>query len=111
MLLSLISFLGIHKRNLNTWASVLPEYQFSKELSEIRTFEFSVDTSTKDADSSSDSTETSNDETTTTDEATTTDETTDSTDTSSETAKVPVNDPSALTKENYEKVKKSQRKD
>lgn len=106
VLLSLISFLGIHKRNLNTWASVLPEYQFSKELSEIRTFEFSVDTSTKDADSSSDSTETSNDETTTTDEATTTDETTDSTDTSSETAKVPVNDPSVLTKENYEKVKK-----
>lgn len=102
VLLSLISFLGIHKRNLNTWASVLPEYQFSKELSEIRTFEFSVDTSTKDADSSSDSTETSNDETTTTDEATTTD----STDTSSETAKVPVNDPSVLTKENYEKVKK-----
>ena len=106
VLLSLISFLGIHKRNLNTWASVLPEYQFSKELSEIRTFEFSVDTSTKDADSSNDSTETSNDKTTTTDEATTTDETTDSTDTSSETAKVPVNDPSVLTKENYEKVKK-----
>ena len=106
VLLSLISFLGIHKRNLNTWASVLPEYQFSKELSKIRTFEFSVDTSTKDADSSNDSTETSNDKTTTTDEATTTDETTDSTDTSSETAKVPVNDPSVLTKENYEKVKK-----
>lgn len=106
VLLSLISFIGIHKRNLNTWASVLPEYQFSKELSKIRTFEFSVDTSTKDADSSSDSTETSNDKTTTTDEATTTDETTDSTDTSSEAAKVPVNDPSVLTKENYEKVKK-----
>lgn len=106
VLLSLISFIGIHKRNLNTWASVLPEYQFSKELSKIRTFEFSVDTSTKDADSSSDSTETSNDETTTTDEATTTDETTDSTDTSSEATKVPVNDPSVLTKENYEKVKK-----
>lgn len=106
VLLSLISFIGIHKRNLNTWASVLPEYQFSKELSKIRTFEFSVDTSTKDADSSSDSTETSNDKTTTTDEATTTDETTDSTDTSSEATKVPVNDPSVLTKENYEKVKK-----
>lgn len=112
VLLSLISFLGIHKRNLNTWASVLPEYQFSKELSEIRTFEFSVDTSTKDAEDSSDSSD-STDETT--DEATTTDTTetttdestdTDSTDTSTETTKVPVNDPSVLTKENYEKVKK-----
>ena len=96
VLLSLISFLGIHKRNLNTFASVLPEYQFSKELSEIRTFEFSVDTSTKDAETSSDST----------DEASTDTTTDETTDTSSDTQQVPVNDPSVLTKENYAKVKK-----
>lgn len=108
VLLSLISFLGIHKRNLNTWASVLPEYKFSKELSEIRTFEFSVDTSTKDAETSSDSTDTTTDGTTdTSTDAATTDGTADtSADTSADKPQVPVNDPSVLTKENYDKIKK-----
>ena len=47
ILVSLISFLGIHKKNLNGWRNILPEYTLSKELSNIRTFVFSVDTSTE----------------------------------------------------------------
>lgn len=107
VLVSLISFLGIHKRNLNTWKSILPDYQFSKELSEIRTFEFSVDTSTTEKSSdenTTDTTDTANTvaEGTTEDTANTTDENT----TNTTTEQVPVNDPSILTKENYLKTKK-----
>lgn len=102
VLVSLISFLGIHKRNLNTWESVLPDYEFSKELSEIRTFEFSVDTSTEEKvqeESSADTEETTEE----------TEENSADTSTESEEAKVeqvPVNDATVLTKENYLKTKK-----
>ena len=107
VLVSLISFLGIHKRNLNTWKSILPDYQFSKELSEIRTFEFSVDTSTTEKSSDENTTNTTDTantvaEGTTEDTANTTDENT----TNTTTEQVPVNDPSILTKENYLKTKK-----
>lgn len=119
VLVSLISFLGIHKRNLNTWKSILPDYQFSKELSEIRTFEFSVDTSTTDKSSDENTTDNTTENTTenatntvaegtteTTDNtANTTDENTTNT-TNTTTEQVPVNDPSVLTKENYLKTKK-----
>ena len=30
ILVSLISFLGIHKKNLNGWRNILPEYTLSK---------------------------------------------------------------------------------
>lgn len=116
VLVSLISFLGIHKRNLNTWKSILPDYQFSKELSEIRTFEFSVDTSTKDKSSDENTAEnttgnTTENATNTVDEGTTenTDNTANTTDTNSTNTtaeQVPVNDPAVLTKENYLKTKK-----
>lgn len=119
VLVSLISFLGIHKRNLNTWKSILPDYQFSKDLSEIRTFEFSVDTSTKDKSSdenaTGNTTENATENTTntvaegTTETTETTDNTTDenATNTTNTTAEqVPVNDPTVLTKENYVKTKK-----
>lgn len=116
VLVSLISFLGIHKRNLNTWKSILPDYQFSKELSEIRTFEFSVDTSTKDKSSDENTAEnttgnTTENATNTVAEGTTenTDNTANTTDTNSTNTiaeQVPVNDPAVLTKENYLKTKK-----
>ena len=112
VLVSLISFLGIHKRNLNKWESILPDYKFGKELSEIRTFEFSVDTSTTDKSSDKNTTENTTENTTNTvAEGTTdtTDNTTNATNkntTNSTTEQVPVNDQAVLTKENYLKTKK-----
>lgn len=116
VLVSLISFLGIHKRNLNTWKSILPDYQFSKELSEIRTFEFSVDTSTKDKSSDENTAENTTGNTTenatntvaegTTENTDNTANTTDTNSTNTTAGQVPVNDPAVLTKENYLKTKK-----
>ena len=116
VLVSLISFLGIHKRNLNTWKSILPYYQFSKELSEIRTFEFSVDTSTKDKSSDENTAENTTGNTTenatntvaegTTENTDNTANTTDTNSTNTTAEQVPVNDPAVLTKENYLKTKK-----
>lgn len=115
VLVSLISFLGIHKRNLNTWKSILPDYQFSKELSEIRTFEFSVDTSTKDKSSDENTAENTTGNTTenatntvaegTTENTNNTVNTTDTNSTNTTAEQVPVNDPTVLTKENYLKTK------
>lgn len=115
VLVSLISFLGIHKRNLNTWKSILPDYQFSKELSEIRTFEFSVDTSTKDKSSDENTAENTTGNTTENATNTVAEETTENTDNTANTTdtnstnttaeQVPVNDPTVLTKENYLKTK------
>lgn len=115
VLVSLISFLGIHKRNLNTWKSILPDYQFSKELSEIRTFEFSVDTSTKDKSSDENTAENTTGNTTenatntvakgTTENTDNTANTTDANSTNTTAEQVPVNDPTVLTKENYLKTK------
>lgn len=115
VLVSLISFLGIHKRNLNTWKSILPDYQFSKELSEIRTFEFSVDTSTKDKSSDENTAENTTGNTTenatntvaegTTENTDNTPNTTDTNSTNTTAEQVPVNDPTVLTKENYLKTK------
>lgn len=116
VLVSLISFLGIHKRNLNTWKSILPDYQFSKELSEIRTFEFSVDTSTKDKSSDENTAENTTGNTTenatntvaegTTENTDNTANTTDTNSTNTTAEQVPVNDSAVLTKENYLKTKK-----
>lgn len=111
VLVSLISFLGIHKRNLNTWKSILPDYEFSKELSEIRVFEFSVDTSTEEKSSEENTTNTTDSantvaEGTTENSTNTTDENTTNTATNTATEQVPVNDPAVLTKENYLKTKK-----
>lgn len=116
VLVSLISFLGIHKRNLNTWKSILPDYQFSKELSEIRTFEFSVDTSTKDKSSDENTAENTTGNTTenatntvaegTTENTDNTANTTDTNSTNTTAEQVPVNAPAVLTKENYLKTKK-----
>ena len=116
VLVSLISFLGIHKRNLNTWKSILPDYQFSKELSEIRTFEFSVDTSTKDKSSDENTAENTTGNTTenatntvaegTTENTDNTANTTDTNSTNTTAEQVSVNDPAVLTKENYLKTKK-----
>ena len=100
VLISLISFLGIHKRNLNKWENVIPKFKFSKELSQARIYGFVVDDSTEEvenSDSDDQSTENSN---TTTSATNSTEEDTKS------TTEVPVNDPNVLTKENYKKSKR-----
>ncbi len=44
ILVKLNIILRIHKKNLNGWRNILPEYTLSKvKLSNIRTFVFSVD--------------------------------------------------------------------
>ena len=103
ILVSLISFLGIHKRNLNDWENVLPDYNLSKELGEIRTFGFVVDKSTETVEDTSDE-EVTGEETA---EIELTDETTEESTEEEEatTKEVPVNDPSVLTVDNYKKSK------
>lgn len=86
VVISLISFFGIYKRNLNSWENLLPEYNLSKELGESRTFSFIVDTSTKEAEHSDDEETKEGEEHT--------------------HEQIPVNDASSLTKENYKKAKK-----
>ena len=82
VLVSVISFLGIYKRNLNGWENIIPEFNFSKELSEERTFSFIVDTSTKTAEHEHSEDETEEDHA---------------------ELQVSVNDPSSLTTDNYKK--------
>ena len=121
ILLSLISFLGIYRRNLNTWENVIPKFQFSKELGETRYYEFIVDTtSTKEIpnpNASSDETEGENNnvaqeeasvETIPAGENETDEQSSEETDTTEEekTIKVPVNDQTVFTAENYKKSKK-----
>lgn len=86
VVISLISFFGIYKRNLNSWENLLPEYNLSKELGESRTFSFVVDTSTKEAEHSDDEEVAEGEEHT--------------------HEQIPVNDAASLTKENYKKAKK-----
>lgn len=104
VLVSLISFLGMYRRNLNDWKNLLPEYRFSKELSEIRNFGFVVDKSTKEVEDTSDE---DKDEAEVADKETEGEETAEDTteDTEKKTKEVPVNDPSVLKKENYKKSK------
>jgi len=87
IIISLISFFGIYKRNLNSWENLLPKYNLSKELGESRTFSFVVDTSTKEADHSDDEEDTEDGE-------------------EHNHEQIPVNDPATLTKESYKKAKK-----
>ena len=47
ILICLVSFCGIYKRDLNNWKNILPKFVLSKELSQARNFEFIVDKSTK----------------------------------------------------------------
>lgn len=117
VLVSLISFLGIYKRDLNTWKNLLPDFNLSKELSEVRTFGFIVDDSTESVESTSSEDSNTTEETTTEDEATVDEEattedvqeeteTSDETDTEeAQTEEVPVNDPSVLNSDNYNKSK------
>ena len=119
ILICLVSFCGIYKRDLNTWKNILPKFVLSKELSQARNFEFTVDKSTKSVADEKQKTEENQeaDEATTTEKAednieqaaTTTEgaEVLDSaTETEENTTKeVPVNDSSALTKDNYKKSK------
>lgn len=107
VLISLISFLGIHKRNLNKWENVIPGFKFSKELSEARIYGFTIDDSTEEIPDPNATTNEDTDETAedTTDvamiggESQTNEE-------EKATIEVPVNDPTVLTKENYKKSKK-----
>ena len=110
ILIILISFLGIHKRNLNKWDNVVPGFQFSKELSESRIYGFTVDDSTKEipdpnAENSSEKTEAENNAETVLNEETT-DNTEGEDDDETPTIEVPVNETSVLTRDNYNKSKK-----
>lgn len=60
MIVSLISFFGIYKRNLNSWENILPNYNFSKELGESSVFGLRVDTSTKEVEDEEKKEETEN---------------------------------------------------
>lgn len=106
ILVALISFLGINKRNLNGWKKVLPEFNLSKELGEVRIFSFVTSTATKEVEENSDETKDEADTQTTEEQNTEDTENAESTDTSSTSKKeVPVNDSSVLNKDNYKKVK------
>lgn len=85
VLVSLISFFGMYKRNLNSWENMLPEYNLSKDLGEARTFGFTVDNSTKEAEHQNEEGEGQNNE---------------------EVEQIPVNDQAVLTAENYKKAKR-----
>lgn len=100
LIVSLISFFGVYKRNLNSWENLLPEYNLSKELGESRTFSFVVDRSSKEVESS-DEVENKKD-----DEATTEENEGEKVEEEKPKETVPVNDASVLTKENYKKTKK-----
>ena len=122
ILLSLISFLGIYRRNLNMWENVIPKFQFSKELGETRIYEFTVDTtSTKKIPNPNASTEKNEEENSNTATVDSSEETLqageseNSEPTSEQTSKdeeesktidVPVNDQSVFTTDNYKKSKK-----
>ncbi len=114
ILVSIVSFCGIHKRDLNIWKNILPEYELSKELSNTRTFEFTVDQSTKTVEEEEGQTEENEntDETNqenniedanTTEGVNVIDNT--SEETEEDTKEVPINDPSVLNKDNYKKSK------
>lgn len=90
ILISIIAFLGIQKKELNNWKNILPDYTLSKELSNIRTFVFSIDTSTKEVEDEN---------------AQNTENQTEGEQTETTKKQVPVNDPSILKLENYEKSK------
>lgn len=113
VLISLISFLGIHERNLNNWVNTIPEYQFSKELGQTRIYGFSVDKSVQEEEEDEQNTDESEvTETTEESETTETVEETKTTEVAEENKKEeeqsnpkPVNDPAVLTKANYKKTK------
>lgn len=96
ILISVIAFLGIQKKELNSWKNILPNYTLSKELSSIRIFTFSVDNSTEEVE----------DETAQNTESTETPAEGEEAETTETPKKqVPVNDPSLLNTDNYKKSK------
>jgi len=112
ILIIVISFFGILRKNLNSWENIIPNYEFGKELSKMRVLTFSIDTSTKEveekSEETSDETSADVDKTVSKDDENSKDE-----DKSKETEKteeaekkeVPVNPEENLTKDNYEKSK------
>lgn len=108
VLISIISFLGIHKKNLNKWDDVIPEFILGKDLGEARIFNFEVSSETKDVEVETAQEETTQEKATDVEgdvvegteldqEATTEEE--------PATTKVPVNSPELLTVKNFRKVK------
>jgi len=95
ILVSAIAFLGIQKKELNNWKNILPDYTLSKELSNIRTFVFSVDTSTEEVEDENAENSTN----------ATTENQTEGEKTETPKKQVPVNDPSVLNVDNYKKSK------
>ena len=123
VLISLISFFGIFRENLNEMKNVLPEYKLGMEYAGTRTFVFTVDTSTSEKtvyedkdgnvyDTKPEEDNIENTENTDNEEETENTENSD-TEESKYTEKkieVPVNDEKNLTLENFEKSKKIMQK-
>lgn len=89
----------MYRRNLNSWENILPEYNFGKDLSAVRTFGFVVDKSTEEVEDTSAIDEAEVTENVAEGEETAEDEA------EKKTKEVPVNDPSVLKAENYKKSK------
>lgn len=112
VLIAAISFVGILRRNLNSWENILPDYELSRELDKMSVLTFSVDDSTEQVEESD---EEASDETTTEVNQTVSDdeeisENTEDSNESSESSEeepteVPVNPEEVLTNANYDKVK------
>ncbi len=98
LLMCLVSFFGIYKRDLNGWKNVLPDYEVSKELTGSRNFSFVVDDSTEEQEIAQESSEETQE---TTEEA----ETETETEKTPETTEVPVNKEEDLNLKNYEKAR------
>ncbi len=102
ILVCLISFFGIYKRNLNNWKQFLPDFNLSKELTGSTNFSFIVDDSTEEK-------ELDEEEPAENVEEATAEETVEATDETSEdeptTTEVPVNAPETLNVDNYKKAK------
>ena len=111
VLIAAVSFVGILRRNLNSWENILPDYELSRELDKMRVLTFSVDDSTEPVEETdeevTDETTTEVNQTVSDDEeiSENTEDSSEETETEEEAAKVPVNPAEVLTNTNYDKVK------
>lgn len=111
VLIAAVSFVGILRRNLNSWENILPDYELSRELDKMRVLTFSVDDSTEPVEETdeevTDETTTEVNQTVSDDEeiSENTEDSSEETETEEEAAEVPVNPAEVLTNTNYDKVK------
>ena len=111
VLIAAISFVGILRRNLNSWENIIPDYELSRELDKMSVLTFSVDDSTEPVEETdedvSDETSTEVNQTVSDDEeiSENTEDANESSESEEEPTEVPVNPKEILTNSNYDKVK------